>query len=210
MSNPSNAPVSLEQLAAFVLGELPPADRDQLAAAIAGDTHLTGELRRLEQIVEVMRTDDSVLPPRPTVERAIGIMAMVTSPGHSIFSSLNRAAAILASIIFDSRAQAAVAGFRGALAGHQLGFSCPACEIDLQIAQPAPGSTSFTLRGAIDTTSGAPATHVALAHRDSSEPITQAPVDEHGNFRIESGAGDFDLLIAVGDAMVVVEALRLE
>lgn len=178
-----------EQLAALALGD----QVDPTLAAKAGEPAVAAEVARLSAILNVMKNDDTCVPPVEVV-RALRERLRQGSVVESWLQSLRK---VVLELVFDSRRQMGVMGFRGGALGGEstvtLAYSVSEGEelsVDLQIepAGGAPGGSAphaWKIRGQIDPVpGGAPAAEVMLVENESEVVIASA---------VSEGGGRFDL-----------------
>jgi hypothetical protein len=171
-------------------------------------------------------SDQSAQPPAHTLEAAkaifdpCAIRRRDARGGLDWTSSLRQ---IVATLVFDSRVQPALAGYRGGSSGFELGFASDAGEIDLQAEpirdeRPTPGGAMrWRIIGQVSPNEETgdqpmPEVGVALVKRDEAKPAHARAIDadEHGVFTIQADAGHYDLHVRIGDAVVVIQDVRIE
>lgn len=196
---------SFETLIAYILGELDPAAAEAVRAQTSRPGESAALLARLRMVFETMQGDDSALPPRAVVDRARDLMPAARAP--SLAGWWGRAVERAAALLFDSRAQTAAAGFRGAAMGRQLSFRCDEMEIDLAVTE-APGG-GWTILGQVD-----PAGHgegrVALVGMATDEPAAVAALDPDGAFRVQTRLPACDVRLLIGGQVIGLGVVNLE
>lgn len=211
MATGDNTNLGLETLAAYALGEL---DADR-AARIEADARSSPSIRqvieRVRLAIEAMQSDDTVMPRRELVDR---VKASVL-PGHrpSLAEWLANLGQAVAEVVFDSRGEVVMAGFRGgASISHQLAFSTPGADIDLQLSGPESArDTEWTIRGqvsALDAAQAPPAC-AALIEHGSRRFHAAVDTDERGQFELRAPSGCYDLVLKIDGKYVTVPQLMV-
>lgn len=196
---------TLEMIVACVLGELEPARAEEVRAAVAANAEGAELLARVQALFEVMSTDDSAVPPRRLVDRARALLTPAASPLARWWA---RAVESVATLVFDSRAQTAAAGFRGSAMGRQLLYSTGHGEVDLAITETPSGG--WAIRGQMDVAGGAPVTEVALFAPAAAEPSAVGTPDQAGYFRLETSLPVCHLRFLVGEHVVELGPVHTE
>lgn len=216
----SNDPTTIEMVTAYCVGEL---DQDQAArveAAVAGSPVLARMVAELRGVIRTLSTDDSVSPSRALTDRAKAIAAAAWDAGSlpgRVARWFDRAADAVASLVFDSRAQLAAAGFRGgSSSGTQLAFECDGVEIDLMASEPESAPRGqWIVQGQVDA-ADRPVRAVAMLPADRSDAapgdvraIELIP-DDRGQFRFTTTSPIFGLRVLVGDRVIDVGPVHLQ
>ena len=199
---------SFEELVAYASGELAGELTGEQAAAMesAAAASTVAQLRR---VLELLRTDES--EPVPADARRAAWAAFRSRGNRGPAAWLAAAERLVASLLSDSRAQVAMAGYRGAPSTYRLAFESPCGRIDLQLMPPGePALDAWRIHGQLmlhdDVESGA----VALTTREAS-PVAVTDPDEHGCFCVEATPGNYDLLVEVDDGAraIVIQDLEI-
>ena len=108
-------PITDEQLILYAVGDLADPEATATESYLAGSPQATAYVAKVRCVLETMRTDDTEAPSIAMIKRTVtafsgaegtdeqsGPLAWLEELGHRV-----------ARLIFDSRAQAALAGFRG-------------------------------------------------------------------------------------------------
>ncbi len=205
-----NRPVPYERLIAYAVGKLPRAEADLVEAFLARNPEAAQTVERFRQTLASLNADDSVAPPTDTLERAKALFAERRVPREApSLSWIEQLQRTVAALIFDSRPQLALAGFRGGSDEYQLGYETDDVAIDIEVA-PATDDDRRTLMGQVSASAESRAECVVLSSPGSFEPITMATPDSSGIFELNSESGVFDLLVAVGDRLIVVPNLEVQ
>jgi anti-sigma factor RsiW len=177
--------VTYQDLLAYAAGELSGEEaarvHKHLRTAPAG-----AETVRLYQTARhSLATDDSVAPPEAVATRAKSLFDR--SRVAAAESLLDRAGAIVASLLFDSRLQPAAVRATTSSNRIQLAYEASAVDIDL-VAEPAAeagngaAATTWRLMGQAATEDGCDGTTVALIPAGATQPLMKTQTDEHGAF----------------------------
>ena len=133
----SSAKINYEQLIAYAAGELPPEQAAHVQAYLAANPKAAEPIALYRQAQSALQADQSAAPPAELVAKAKAIFA--SSPSEPAASWLDQLQQLIAALVFDSRAQPALAGYRGPATTFQLSFECEAANIDLE-AEPIPSA----------------------------------------------------------------------
>jgi len=214
-----NSGISRERITSLVLGDLPAPEAAALRAQIAASPRWTAFAQTIESIVTTLRTDDSVAPPVELVRTLKTRLAMASaSSAPSVLEWLASLPRSIASLVFDSRNQAVVAGFRGgglAEAVH-LAFSQDDLHIDLELT-PLDGERTnrWDVLGQIDRNGATgPLDILALAGEHAADSTAwngaeRLAVDGTGMFSWPTRAGTYSLLVRSGDRIVVLPTIQI-
>lgn len=202
-----DAKVTYEQLIQFAAGELSGAEQQRVAAFVQNSPQAAATVAAFRHAAEALRTDASVAPPAETLARAKQLFATRPQPAAAP-SWLERAQRLLASLVFDSRPQAALAGVRGAGSGFQLAFESTVADVDLS-AEPSADDT-WRLMGQVTPRSGVGVVELVITLHGTLAPIRTVSTDEHGVFTLEIPPGNFDVFVAVQNTVVVLQNVDLE
>lgn len=198
----ANTPLNSELLIAFLLGDLDPAETARVQALVDANADTSRELARLQRIVHTLTTDDG-RDPSPGLVNAV--KAMATRAGASWFAGLRQ---VLATLVFDSTAQTAVAGFRGVSNATHFTYVAGDVEIDVRVSPPAPGSGRYGLMGQVEAP-GAALSRAALLD-DDGLAVALGDVDDRGRFKLDAPKGVYDLCVATGDSAIKLPRFRVE
>jgi hypothetical protein len=213
----------LEKLLAYAAGDLTAPEFEAIERILARDRTAREIVATYRSVIMTVASDQSAQPPAHALEAAKAIfdpnaIRRGARGGLDWTSSLRQ---IVATLVFDSRVQPALAGYRGGSSGFELGFASDAGEIDLQAEpvrdeRPTPsGATRWRIIGQVSPNEETgdqpmPEVGVALVKRDEAKPARAIDADEHGVFTIQADAGDYDLHVRIGDAVVVIQDVRIE
>lgn len=190
--------ISHDQLIDLAEGRLPPTEAAALRQAIAADAAAAAELAALEELIGLMRSDDSVDAPEHVIARAVRLLRKpVPAPAPAL---LERIVALLRS---DSRGLPLAAGLRSEQsAPRSLSYSAGEWDLDLQIA----GSAGlWQLRGQLL----GPESAGSVVLKGLAGAI-DAPINDLGEFNLPPvEAAAYTLLVQLGTRIIVVEGLEL-
>lgn len=199
---------TFEQLVALAAGELSPADAAALNDALAAQPDAAGDLAYLRRVIETMRADRSVSAPAEQIAEAMSIFK--AKPAVSVLDWLSDLGRAVATLVFDSRVQPALAGFRrsAATVEFELSFELGETEIDLQIHAPLAEDEGGRIRGQIHLMPPFENCEVALV-RAGGELVGQARPDAEGMFVLEAPCGEYELLVRLADRVAVLPGIRV-
>ena len=197
-----------EMLIAYAAGELDADVAAQVEAIVAESPADAARLARIRRTLATMRSDDNVAPPREAVARAKALFRRQPAAAHANWwQQIER---VVASLIYDSRAQPALAGYRGVGDAVQLSYESEIADIDLELS---PGGAEkdavWTVMGQVATRDPAAIVAVVLVSRSQGGAQIEIKPDEHGLFTLRADSGEYDLFIRVADKVVALPNLRL-
>ncbi len=203
--------IRFQQLVAYASGELEGQEAAQVEAYLARWSIAAGDVTRLRETLEIMRSDDSEEPTPEAVGRALAVVARSRKPvaPRRPLAGLDR---ILTRLVFDSRAQLAIPGYRGPASSYQLAYECEQGRIDLHVLPTSPVARGwYRIRGQVAWRSKVDSGFVCLIKKGADEPVESVMSDQHGRFRVDAPPGVYDLLIEVaqGDQVLVASDLDL-
>lgn len=124
--------ISFEVLADLAEQRIVPSEQEPLLAHLQSCSDCSQSWRRLDHLVGLMRTDDSVDAPQPLIARALNIFQRPLGRESASPSLLRR---LVASLNFDSFSAEPAFGFRsGPAEARQLIYSAEEIDLDLRIA----------------------------------------------------------------------------
>lgn len=192
-------------LVRYAAGELDPQTAASVAEYLAGDGREHADrVARLRTAIATMRADTSAEPSADALERYKAIFRPQARPGW-----LDSARRVLATLVFDSRQQPALAGLRGGAAAVQLTFECELAEIEMEL-EAETGQDRWHITGQA-TPTGEPTREIRIgwAPRGAEVPTVDAVADERGVFSATLQAGDYDMFVSVGDTVVLIPELHI-
>jgi anti-sigma factor RsiW len=198
---------SYETIVAYVLGELRRTEAADFESNLATNPALQASVARVRGMLDGLRSDDSVAPPARAVAAAKAIHARFHVPQPSWLQQLARS---MADMIFDSRAQPALVGLRGDDETVQLSFDSALATIDLQVESHADESAeTLDIMGQVNPRQAVREMQAALVEPVAGVAVGVASMDESGVFRIQTRPGEYDLVIRLDDAAVVLPKLEI-
>lgn len=200
--------MNTELMIARVLGECTPEEASRVDAAVNSSPDLRRQFDRIRNLVETLRTNESVNPPTALVEKAKALLAP-PRPTSSFTDWLTRVERIIADLIFDSRAPAMLAGFRGTTTERHLTFRSNAAELDIAIKAPDKAQIAWTVRGQVDCQPQVSASTVGLVRTDSGGLVAETTADERGRFVLSAEKGRYDLVVRLGDRCLSAREIEL-
>ncbi len=210
----SSAKVNYEQLIAYAAGELSPEQAAQVQAYLRANPRAGDPIALYKQAQAAVQTDQSAAPPAELVAKAKAIFA--TSPSELAATWLDHLQQLIADLVFDSRAQPALAGYRGPATTFQLSFECDAANIDLE-AEPIVGvgatpsePAQWRIMGQVDWQGASSPAQIAMVDPGTENRVAEAIADEHGMFNLEAPAGRYDVLVQVDDKVVVLRNIEIQ
>jgi anti-sigma factor RsiW len=193
--------IPFRKLADYVEGDLPLTERVDLELHTASCPRCADELRELEHLITLMRTDVSRDAPSAVIHRAEDLFRLRAVP-ESAVSGLRRR--VLARLHFDSVGLAPAFGVRSGKPGaRQLLFSTGVDEIDLRIE---PAGQTWTLSGQVLGESAAGGKAVLQGNAGN----TEAPINELSEFVLPPvQAGTYKLIVKLPDLDVEIEEIKI-
>ncbi len=202
--------VTYEQLIAYAAGELAADEAAEVEAHLARDPSAAATVARYRMAQATLRGDDSVEPPAESVARARAIFdpGRAAAARPSIGEHVQR---LVARLLYDSRAEPALAGLRGAGTGFQMSFELPGgAELDLQAEPADEADGAWRLLGQVAPVLPRSKLRVSLCRAGSLLPIRTIEADERGAFALRVEPGTFDLHVSMPAGAVVIPDLRIE
>lgn len=190
--------ISLAQLIDLAEGRLPPGDAASLRRRIAADPSSAAELAAFEELIGLMRSDESVDAPEHVIARAARLVRpQANAPSAGILTR------ILATLRSDSWQRPLAAGLRSGQSGpRSLTYSAEAWDLDLQITRQAGG---WQLRGQLL----GPELAGSVALRGGASTVTTV-ISELGEFGLPPvEAGTYALYLSLGEHEIVVSPVEL-
>ena len=208
--------IDYRKLVSYAAGDLSETEASEFGDQLGRDLDAAATVHRFRTARAIIQSDDGLDPPPEAVARACSIFSPPPAEQRSggWWEALEQ---ILASLVFDSRCQPAVAGYRygGTDGGFQLCFECEPADVELQVepterfsgeAVPRP---IWQVMGQIVAGRRAPNMGVALVRKGSTLPMAETSADSQGIFSLEAPSGRYDLLIRHGNGSVVLRDIVL-
>lgn len=198
--------LSLDMLMAYAAGAMDPYDAARVVEEVERTPGARARLELAQRVLATARGDDTLDPPTEAVQRAYAIFQPSRRPAASWLDALRR---IVAELQFDSRTQAAGAGFRGADDGFQLAYDCNGASIELDFSpDSADRKGAWRLVGQVDAAEGARVSVAVCAAVDGAL-LGEVEADEHGVFAVGLSAGTFDILVRISEELVVLSGIDI-
>ncbi len=208
----SHAKITHQQLIAYAAGELQGADAEQVQAHLERDADAARTVHRYRLARQTVLGDDAVDPPTEVLERARSIFDP-TVHGRDRQSLAECVGGLIAQLIFDSRAQPALAGLRGQATSFQMTWRLsPETEMELDLQAEltdAPGGQRWQLVGQVTSRDPIGPLTVSLCHAGSSSAVHSVDADERGSFVLRVEPGPYDLHLHLPGGHTVVPDIRL-
>jgi len=198
-----------EMLIAYAAGELDANAAAQVEAIIADSPADAARLAQIRETLATMLSDDSVAPRPEALARAKAIFR------HEHAASLagwwQQLERVVASLIYDSRAQPALTGYRGVGDAVQLSYESEIADIDLELSPVGAAKDAvWTVMGQVSTREPAATVAIVFVSRSQGGAKIEIKPDEHGLFTLRADAGEYDLFIRVADKVITVPQLNLK
>lgn len=198
-----------DKLISYAAGELGGPEAAEVEACLARDPAAAQTVARYRMVQSSLRLDES-----PSPEAAAQAKAIFNSdrPSRPRFSE--QLAQLVARLIFDSRAEPALAGLRGRGSSFQLTYDLSSeaaeegAELDLQ-AEPAPQAHSWRVVGQVAGCDQNEAMRVDLCRAGSPTPIQTVQGDRRGTFVLSVEPGTYDLHLHLPGRVAVVPEIRM-
>lgn len=122
-------PPTFSELVGIAEGRVTSAEAAEIRERLDADPHVAEDLAWLTHVIDLMRSDESVEPPLPVVQRAVRLFAQRAMPPRP-----NMVQRIVAVLRFDSASMPLAVGVRsGQPVPRQLVWSAEPYDIDLRI-----------------------------------------------------------------------------
>ena len=210
----SSAKMNYDQLIAYAAGELTSEQATEVQAYLAANPKAAEPIAMYRQAQSALQADQNAAPPAEVVAKAKAIFA--SAPSEPAASWLDHLQQLLADLVFDSRAQPAMAGYRGPATTFQLSFECDAANIDLE-AEPMTSTVAapsekmqWRIMGQVDWEDASSPVQIAVVDPGTENPIAETIADEHGMFDVQVPAGRFDVLFQADDKVVVLRDIEIQ
>jgi len=202
--------IPTELLLAYASGELQEPERAEIERRLAVDAEARATLALYESAHAALSTDDSVAPPAHAAERAKAIFA---APMHERGPNwLELAHQLVAKLVFDSRAEHALAGIRSIHGGCSLMFETERESVDVQ-AEPVRDAeghlTRWQIIGQVAHEEDVCMSPVAFLRHDDQSVAAFASLDERGVFTLDVEPGVFQVRIGLRGHTLILPAIDL-
>jgi anti-sigma factor ChrR (cupin superfamily) len=193
---------SFEEILAFAMGDADDATAARVTAAVAANAKLADEVSRARALVAALRSDRTPEPPAAWLSAAKSVFKAAPKQAGWLASAIAK----LGTVVYDSRAQVALAGFRGADDGVRMSFVADDVEVDLQF-HPEQAAGHRVLGQISDPHSTS--AEIALLDTDSGDVIDLQDSDASGVFRLAATPGTYDMLVRVGGRLIKLEKIAI-
>lgn len=198
-----------EQLVAYAAGEMDAADSAWIASYLPTDSVAARAVMKMQAIINTMRADRSVPAPADSVAHAKSIFRPRAVEARE--SWWQRATRAVACLVFDSRMQPALAGFRSSGgAGFQLEFESDSGHVDLQFEPRDEERESWNVIGQIASKAADPNVEIVVLLKGKNNLVREATADDSGVFTFEVDRGAYDFCVRVRDRVMVLPDIRVE
>ncbi len=210
-------PVTIADLLDFALGRLSPDRSEAVAAHLTADAEARRRVDLFRDLARVVKAAPMEAAPIGAVAAAKAIMApAATRPSLAarLGDLLRDIDAAVASLLFDSRAQPALAGVRGAGVAFQLAYRTDLADIDLHL-DPEAGlnddgaAIRWRMMGQVSSPDGAGGFSVVLTPAGEDTIVTDATADDRGRFELDVAPGCFDLYVTSDAGVIVLRAVDI-
>jgi len=208
----SHAKITHQQLIAYAAGELRGSDAEPVQAHLERDADAARTVHSYRLARQTVLGDNGVDPPTEVLERARSIFDPTVDRGDR--QSLSECVGgLIAQLIFDSRAQPALAGLRGQTTSFQMTWRLApesGLELDLQAElTDTPGGAQWQLVGQVTSRDPIGPLTVDLCHAGSGASVHSVDADERGSFVLRVEPGPYDLHLHLPGGHTVVPDIRL-
>ncbi len=195
---------SFDDILALATGEATSHDRDAIRRAVEADPDAAAAFTRLSRALATFEHDRRNAPPAQLRSALLEIFQPAKVAARPDW--LESLRTLIASLVFDSRQPAAVAGFRSAAGAVRMGYSAGSVSIDLHV-ETAEHGDQRTLLGQIDGATGP----FDIAIIDASgAAVASARTDEHGSFSLDIAAGVYDVAVRLETESVLLSDVAIE
>lgn len=202
--------IKVEKLISFAAGELSEKEAAEVASKIKNNSEAGRIVAAYINASEAFANDDSVAASETAVKRAKALFEKYQSTTKSVTSWLAAVDRFVASLIFDSRTQPAMAGYRGTAEAVRLSFECELGEIDIEIIPDNAGSTEkIKIIGQLSSDDAIDGVQVALTDSGTGAMVAETSTDETGMFVLSAEHGLYDLNLGISEKLVVVPNLEI-
>lgn len=208
----SKSNITYQQLIAFAAGELSPQGSAQVKEYVSRSPAAAATVASYQAVRRCVAEDDSVAPSAGAVALARAIFR--SEAASAGLDWLDRVAATVARLIFDSRLQPVGVRYAGTGRRIQLTFETDDLEVDLQAEPVSPADRDdsrprWRLMGQINPAADSQDIAVAAVRHRAAGAMAQTRTDDRGWFVLEVPPGRYDLCLELPDGPVVLPDLEL-
>ncbi len=192
--------LTTEQLLDLIEHRLSPDEADALRSQVLSDPTAQAELQSLTELIDLMRSDDSIDAPTHVINRAVRLMRQRT-PASTPLSFRQ----FIATLLSDSWQMPLAAGLRSMdIMPRSLVYQAEDYELDIQIRLHA---GRWQVRGQI---LGSETTGIVDLINDQGNQVTEAAINEVGEFELPPvEEGRYTLRVTLPTCNIVIEQLAL-
>ncbi len=208
-------PITDEQLILYAVGDLADPEATATESYLTGSPQATAYVAKVRCVLETMRTDDTEAPSIAMIKRTVMAFsgAEATDEQSGPLAWLEELGHRVAQLIFDSRAQPALAGFRGGTSDYQLTYDSDMGRVELRVS-PAErvAHKAWRVRGQVTPEQhreGGAFGSVILLTPGTTDALAVAELDQYGRFKIDSDGGTYDLAVRCGDEAMIAPNLQI-
>jgi anti-sigma factor RsiW len=202
--------VTYDMLLRYAANELPEDRAALIEAHLARNPAAAETVARFRIAAETLARDDTVETPADAIKRGKAIFRDRRAERPTL---LDQIATVIASLVYDSRAQPALAGYRGGGSAFQLSFRSDLAEVDLDAepleAEEPSSPDGWRIIGQINAAGDPAPFHVELSAAGANEPARRTAADEHGVFTILAPQGRYDVRLRSATCEVVLPGIEL-
>ena len=192
-------PVGYDTLIALALGEPVYHETEALTSHLAACPECQRAIRLLQSARDTTQLDARAIPSAAALARVRALMPSPATPAGSPFAGLKR---VFGALAFDGRQAYAAAGLRGSSDAYLLSYTQGEAALDLQIEPPSDDDgVSWHITGQIDAPDLATPAEIAVLGGRATRALTTT--DAFGVFAVTIAPGNYDLLIGLGDRVIV-------
>ena len=208
----SEQSITDEQLILYAVGELAPSEAAATERHLAGSPQAAAYVAKVRTVLQTMRTDKTEAPSVAVIKRAISVFSG-GGEGRGSLAWLEPLRRRVAQLVFDSRAQPALAGFRGGTSDYQLTYDSEMGRVELRVS-PAErvALKAWRVRGQVTPEQhreGGAFGSVILLTPGTTDALAVAELDQYGRFKIDSDGGTYDLAVRCGDEAMIAPNLQI-
>jgi len=202
--------VPFEELLSYVSGDLSDAAAAAMERRLESLPASASTAAALRSVLADLATNELEDAPPPAIRRLIALHQPAAR--EAVWKTwIDQAAGILAQLVFDSRAQPAVAGFRSSPTTVQLAYEWADGRVDLRIApDPAASAPRRVMRGQAARHSPGAFGSAVLLDTAERRLVESTGIDAHGRFRLSPTAGRYELVLELDDGRSAVTVGPLE
>lgn len=207
----SEQSITVEQLILYAVGEMAPSETAATQRHLAGSPQAAAYVAKVRAVLQTMRTDETEAPSVAVIKRAISAFSGGGESQGSL-AWLEQLRRRVAKLMFDSRAQPALAGFRGGSSSYQLAYHSDLGRVELRVSPPQrPAQHAWRVRGQVTAgqRDGGELGSVALLTPGTSHALAVVELDQHGRFKFDTQCGRYDLAVQFGAEALIAPNLEI-